>query len=65
MNLLKGDTNKDILIDDPKNKHMNISKKKIFKDLKNFNFKMYLNEKTHFMDFCVKISRNAIIQKAI
>ncbi|EAR90226.2 cation channel family transporter (macronuclear) [Tetrahymena thermophila SB210] len=51
-------------IKDRKSKLQLFSKRKIFQELINFNVRLYSNDKTHFMDFCVKISRNAIMKKA-
>lgn len=51
-------------MNDDKSKRIYIPKKKIFSDLHNFNVRLYANEKTHFMDFCVKLSRNAIMRIA-
>ena len=33
--------------------------------LKNFNIKLYPNCQIHYSDFCMKLSRNVIIRKAI
>ncbi|KAL4473885.1 hypothetical protein ABPG74_022749 [Tetrahymena malaccensis] len=51
-------------IKDRKSKLQHFSKRKMFQELTNFNVRLYSNDKTHFMDFCVKISRNAIMKKA-